>query len=707
MTLAPASAFAQEAPTGPDIVVTATKSDQRLLEVPASLTVYDQRFIEQARIRSLRQLADYSPNVSINQIGQIGGTFISIRGIESNPFIVNRAAVYIDGIPFRDPDAQVLADAAQIEILKGPQGTLYGANASAGVIVIRTLDPTEQLSARASVGIEAFGNGQSWPIIGRVSGPLTDTLSASVSISHQHGASFVRNAASSIDQAGSLTNVQGVAKLRFAPSADTRLDILAFRTAVTAPGLYEQEFAPVDRAIYDRNYRDSFNGGRSIARFGLLHDAPKRTREREWGIGAALTQALGDTVELSLAASFRAEDETAFGTDLDLTASPAAAGGDEDRNRYLNIEWRVSGGRQNGLRWVAGAMLYEEHKRQSLSTLVGPGTLDDFSPAPPQFADARDIAVFGQVIAPLAPRLEATVGLRYDNARRARRQEAGVLDLGPLGQFGFDAVDQSATFDNFLPRFALSYVLAPRAQVYASAAKGWLPGGFNLEATRLGAELDFGRFGNEALWSYEVGAKAELLDRRLFLAGAMFLIDAPSWQEFNVLTGPGGEVLSTNLITSNAAIRSRGFEIELQARPARGLELILGMGHIDATYRRYAFSPTQDFAGNRVKLVPEFDVTTVLQYHAPAGWFVRGEARLTGRTALNAENSLFQNGVTLGAQAGFETDRFTVRAFGSNLSNSRYFAGQAYTNFLFGNDGTFYAPLAPPRVIGLEMEARF
>jgi iron complex outermembrane receptor protein len=665
-------------PEPADIVVTANKTEQRLIDVPGGITVYDQRFIEQARIRSLRQLDDYSPNVSINQIGQVGGTYISIRGIESNPFIINRAAVYIDGIPFRDPDAQVLADAAQVEILKGPQGTLYGANTSAGIIVIQTQDPGENLSGHVSGAVEAFGNGQTWPLRARLSGPIAEGVSGSLSLAYDHGAAYVRNPASAINEPVSIENFQGVAKLRLTPAAGTRVDLMAFRTEVTAPGLYEQEFAPIDRAVYDRNYRDAFNAGRSVGRFGLLHDAPKRTREREWGVGAALTQSLGDTSNLTLAASWRAEDESSFGTDLDLTALPAAAGGTILRNRYLNLEARIAGGAAGQPRWVIGAMLYDESKRQILSTLAGPGTLDDYRPAPPQSATARDLALFSQLILPLVPRLEATFGLRYDNARRGRAQEAGVLDLGPIGQFSFAAVDQTETFDTLLPRLALSYALSPRAQVYASVAKGWLPGGFNLEATRVGAGIDAGRFGRETLWSYEVGAKAELFDRKLFIAGAAFLIDAPNWQEYNVLLGPAGEVVSTNLITSNTAIRSQGLELELQARPTKGLELAFGAGYIDAKYRRFVFSPTQDFTGNRVKLVPEIDLTATAQYTHASGWFVRGEARHTGRTALNPDNTAIQGSVTvLGAQAGYESERFTVRAFASNITDQRYFAGQA------------------------------
>lgn len=122
-------ARAQTAPQLPEpaeTVATANKAEQRLIDVPATVAVHDQRSGAQARIRSLRQRDDCSPEVPINQIGQVGCSFISIPGIESSPFIINRAAVCIDGIAFRDPDAQVLADAARVEILKGAQGALYG-----------------------------------------------------------------------------------------------------------------------------------------------------------------------------------------------------------------------------------------------------------------------------------------------------------------------------------------------------------------------------------------------------------------------------------------------------------------------------------------------------------------------------------------------------------------------------------------------------
>ena len=109
-------------------------------EFIGSATVIEENFSEAFQINRLRDLEQYVPNMKTSQLGQMGGTFISLRGISSNPFVVNRTSVYIDGIPYREINNQLLHDINQIEILKGPQGTLYGSNTEAGVIVITQTD---------------------------------------------------------------------------------------------------------------------------------------------------------------------------------------------------------------------------------------------------------------------------------------------------------------------------------------------------------------------------------------------------------------------------------------------------------------------------------------------------------------------------------------------------------------------------------------
>lgn len=123
----PARAQPNEEASSPEIVVTGQKREGTLQDSDTAVTVLDARAIDEARVRDFSQLDDLVPNVQFNQGGQLGNVFITIRGVESNPFIVNRAAVYIDGIPFRELTNAVLSQVDSIEVLRGPQGTLYGA----------------------------------------------------------------------------------------------------------------------------------------------------------------------------------------------------------------------------------------------------------------------------------------------------------------------------------------------------------------------------------------------------------------------------------------------------------------------------------------------------------------------------------------------------------------------------------------------------
>lgn len=163
-----------------EIIVTGTRQNTRLADAPIAATVLSEQFVRDARIDSLRQIDDYVPNIQFNQQGQVGGTYLTIRGIESNPFIVNRAAVYIDGIPFRSLRDQALGSVEQIEVLRGPQGTLYGANTESGLVIIRTRAPSESFEAEATGSVLGFGNG--WGAEARLSvgGPIVrDALTGS------------------------------------------------------------------------------------------------------------------------------------------------------------------------------------------------------------------------------------------------------------------------------------------------------------------------------------------------------------------------------------------------------------------------------------------------------------------------------------------------------------------------------------------------
>ena len=711
-------AFAQGRPAVDDekvqaerevIIVTGQRRDERLIETPLSATILNQQAIIDARINSLRDLDDVAPNVSFNQLGQIGGTYLTIRGVESNPFIVNRAAVYIDGIPFRELDEQSLAFATGIELLRGPQSTLYGANSESGVALVRTRGPSDQFEAEVRADTSWFGNGQGLRLDGFVAGPMiAGSLAGSLSISAASADSFVRNIASSINEPGRLETLAGKARLRWTPSEMWTVNLLLQASKLDAPGLYEQEFPALNLAAYNTRYGNpGFNGALRAGRFDLIHDAPKGTTENEWAVGIETIARLGWS-DLTLVASWREKDEDSRGTDLDLTAAPFAAGATTSVETYLNLEARLSSPREARTFWTVGLSYYADTRTQQLATLIGPGGLNAYRPAPPQNREGSDVAVFGQITYPISDTLKVTGGLRVEHAQRQRKQAAGSLDLGFAGQFVFVANDLSDTYNDVLPRVAVNWQVQDNISLYASLAKGWIPGGFNLEAARGTPAEAFSRYGAETLWSGEIGFKADLVPGRTFIAAALFRIEADNWQEYNVLLDSQGLVASTSLITSNSAIVINGGEIEVTSKPIERLELRAGLGISSANYSRYKFTAAQDFTGNKVKLVPEWDLNLSATWRPSKNVFARIDLGAQGDMPLNADNTATQKAYsTLGLQLGYETDRWSVRLYGENLTDERVASGSAYTNFLFGPDGTLYAPLGAPRVVGLSASVQW
>jgi iron complex outermembrane recepter protein len=688
------------------VVVTATRTQDTLADAPVAATVLTETFIRDARIDSLRDIDDYVPNVHFNQIGQVGGTYITIRGIESNPFIANRAAVYIDGIPFRQPADQALGFAEQVEVLRGPQGTLYGANTESGLVLIQTRAPGDVLEAEAVLDAQRFGHGTGLDGRVRVSGPLTSTLGGSLVLARGQTDSYVGNPVSSIGEAGEIRDVFSQGKLRWQPGEHTRVDLLAYVSSQRAPGLYEQEFLPMDRAVYDANYADAFNGGRRIGRSELLHDAPKRTEEDEVALGASLRHAFASSV-LDVALSWRDVEERSFGTDLDMTATPMSAGGHADDERYLNLEARWSSGDDATVRWVVGYNHYRDEREKRLSTLVGPGGLDDYRYAPAQSADARDHAVFAQLTVPVAERVRVGAGVRYERAERTKAQQAGALDLGALGVFAFPEEQLRATYDDVLPRLWVDWKPSDHWLLYASVAKGWIPGGFNLAAASASVDRDYSRYDAESLWTYEVGAKAVWLDGRVMLGVALFQTEADQWQDYSILYNAQGQVVSTTLITTDASIRTRGVEVELSARPAEGWDITASLGLVDAEYTDYTYGLV-NLRGGPVKLVPDWDASLAVGWRPWRGLLLRGELQGVGDMALHAQNIARQPAYWTGnLQIGWESTSWSLRLYVDNITDRRAFVTSAYTNSLFGYDGTWYAGINAPRTVGVVADWRW
>ncbi|WP_249404978.1 MULTISPECIES: TonB-dependent receptor [unclassified Stenotrophomonas] len=704
------SAAAQDATTLDGVRVTGSKRDTPYLKSDLSVTVLDRQALKEAGVVDFRDLDKLAPNVKFNAMGQLSDMFISIRGIESNPFLVNRASVYIDGIPFRELSNAVLNQVESVEVLRGPQGTLYGANSESGLVLVRTRGPSDTPEGELTLRSTWFGNGNGNSLDGFLAGPLRPggDLSGSVAFMASDDDSYLRNLTPFGGTRGQVGEGYLQGKLRWRPSDYVIVNALAYHLRTRAPGMFEYEYLPLDVGLYNRTYGEALNGGRRAGDFTYINDAPKRTENDESVAGASAQWQLA-TGTVDLATSYRTQEDTSAGYDFDMTQSAALAGRIHDEQTAWNAEARFSSLDDRPFTWMAGVSTYRTHKDSVLGTFVGPITrgLDSYHLAPRQTAKGEDYSAFATASyrLPTLPELTASVGLRHEQARRSTEQRAGSLDLAAGGVVRYRDAALAHTFSATLPRVSLRYDASEDLAFYAASAKGYIPGGFNLAAAQsdvINAKVL--RYESEMMWSHELGFKMNIGAGRGHVGGAVFHITSDNWQEIQLAVDADGRPISSDYVGSDASIRSRGAELEGAYAITPALTLTANAGYVDAKYTALQASANENLAGNRVKLTPHYTGYVAARYQHPSGLFARVESAFTGSSALDERNRAFQPAVAiLGVQVGYVHGPWSTRVFVQNLTDKRRINGLIFDNLAFGRDGNYYGPIDNPRIIGAEI----
>lgn len=714
-----APVFAQNSPSESDeagkdqtienIVVTGSKRETSLLDSDLSVTVLNATAIEDARLRDFRRIDDLNPNVQFNESGQRGSIFITVRGVESNPFIINRAAVYIDGIPFRELSNSVLSQIESIEVLRGPQGTLYGANTESGLIIVNTKAPSDELTGNIRLTGSHYSSGEAFEGSGNIGGPIIEgKLAGSLSFNIAREDAYVKNEGTSTQETGHIDETFLQGRLHWTPTDRLTVNTTAYWLKMKAPGIFDTEYVPLDIDLYNDSYADAFNSGQRIGDYTVLNDAPKYSDEEEFVLGLSATYELGEG-KIDLAASYRDLDENASGLDFDLTAAPFVSGQEIEAEKYRHLEVRYSSPEGQLFDYIVGASYYEDEEERTLASFIGAGTLDSYIAAPAQYKEGKDVSVFGSANLYVSSRLKFGLGLRYDHAKRRTIQREGELDLGFGSVVSYRDADLSENFDALLPRLSAHYSVSDQFSVHASVSRGYIPGGFNLAAVQDGIDDEnIISYDSEHLWSREIGFKWQSEDALVRMAGAIFYITADNWQEIQIATDETGRPVSSDYIGSDASIRSMGAEWELHWRLSEALVFDGHVGYVDSEYRNLQLAEDLNVEGQPVQFVPEYDAGAAVRYEWPFGLFARAEVGFTGEIPLRARGDIFQKAVTtLGFQLGYAGETYAIRLFGENLTNERRASGLAIENLAFGTDGNFYGPLDAPRVIGIELEASF
>jgi iron complex outermembrane receptor protein len=331
--------------------------------------------------------------------------------------------------------------------------------------------------------------------------------------------------------------------------------------------------------------------------------------------------------------------------------------------------------------WLAGAFYHDFKREMDASmdiTMNGRALPGMTMPMMKGTLWGQNFALFGQGTYRLFDRkLGLTVGLRQEWAEREFKDHIRFTD-GKIRKN--DSI--------LLPKFSLDYRITPENMVYATVAMGWRPGGVSDAVAQVGTRDDL-RYDRETSWTYELGTKNEFFDKRLLLNAAVFYSLYSDYQDLYVVSQV------EQYLHNVGEARMAGFEVEAQARITDNLTADLAFGYVHARYESYNDDGGNDFSGNTIALVPEYNASLALKYSFLEGFYVRPEVRLTGTTYWDRANEHKQSPyATLHARAGYAADNWEVYIYGDNLTN-KYTFTLANPFMSAGPDAYFGAPIRP------------
>jgi iron complex outermembrane receptor protein len=689
-----------------EIFVTARRREESLQNVPIAVTAFSGEALERQGAADITDLNDTTPNVTLETSRGTNTTLTAfIRGVgQQDPVAGFEAGVglYLDDVYLNRPQAAVLDiyDVERIEILRGPQGTLYGRNTIGGAIkyVTRRLDASPRLSVRANIGTDEQAD-----LIVSASTPLSDQIRIGASVARLSRDGFGENLNNGLDNYNrDLWAARGTVEME--PGADIFLRISGDYSKDNSdprnghrliPGLLSG--APVLADVYD-------------TRAGL--NSPRQDVEAYGGAFRAEIR-LGD-VTLRNIMAYRQDVSHA---PIDFDSLPAA---DVDvpaiyRNSQFSNEFQLlfSGGPLQGL---LGAYYLSANANNVFDVILAttsPVVLPGLTASTFGDVHTRTWAVFGDFTYDLTPQLQVSVGGRYTHdLRQATVIRANYLN-GPSPALGGNGVQLGAltsnftgeeTFTEFTPRASISFRPDDNNTIYASWSKGFKGGGFDPRGLSTAAPdlngngvrepneiFDYFLFDPERVTSYEIGYKANLFDRRLRLAVAGFYADYQDVQVPGSVGAVIGGVPTFVGVTTNAgAATFKGVEVELAAtllRADNGSRLNFSgtLGYLDAQYDEFITNvpgtgPVDVADFRRIQNTPKWTLSGTLDFTTPV---MGGDLSMSTTLSYRSKTFQFETPSPYLDQPGYAlwdahlvwtspNNRYTIGLHAKNILDEQY-----------------------------------
>lgn len=726
-----------------EVVVTATKRAESIQDVPISISAFSGNFMQDSGITDLQELGAYAPNLSLSKAGNVANQRIAIRGVGSvgNNAVEPSVAVFIDGVYYPRPGSVVgkLHDVAAVEVLRGPQGTLFGRNASMGALNIRTNAPSHDFEAEANALV---GNYDRREVGGMINGSLADTVAGRVSFQRAERGGIARSSFDGADigafsddslRASLLVDVND--RLTATIRADWKSIDNNGTVNEVLPGSVLPEYRDRIAFVLDPDQSDDVGGPvpdtRDAFDYRVHQKHDDEASDSQGGVSAELVWT-GDWFDIKSITAARSWHNDTY---EDLVRLPA-----DILQRYTSYEadtvsqeFQLISNLDGPFQYVAGAFFYHEKYatdqafdfgadfcRPVLYNVVLARTglapvatlaADQCAGGPQRRATGSifdqtvdSMAVFAQGTYDISAALTATAGLRWTRDEKSgsfrsanNNPIAGPQSL-PDNPFGLGLrVDEQSEleFDDSMLTWTtnLRYTPTDELMFFATAATGFKGGGFNSEAgpVVLGDERSFD---SEEVLNLELGMKATLFER-VTLNTTVFRTDIEQFQD-RLFDGLGFKVVNAG------ELRQQGLELDMQSQLTEQLYMALGLSYLDSEFLDYPngtnlpgfdASESQDLSGSRNNFSPEYQASLTLEWRDQLGsdleWFMRGEYQYVAEQSVSGQTD--NNPASVQDAYGIANLRSGISALAGSWSVTGFVKNVADEGYC---QATYYQPLA-------------
>lgn len=686
------------------IQVTSQKRSQSINDVPIAISAINSTDIERLGAADVRDMQFSVPNLVISGYVESSPSF-GIRGISDrsrNPGYDNRVGVYIDGVWVGRSSAanQSALDVERVEVLRGPQGTLFGKNTVAGAINIITKQAdADELSGK--VGVD-FGNFNLKTYRGTLSTPITDTLSGRFSVTKSDRDGFIKN----LNPGNIIPDEKYVDEFNNKDELATRAQFHWNISNSTSASFSADYVNNKGNMLVGERIEDSY--APKVNEVSL--DSKQTLVSKISGAGLTVDHVFDNDFQLTSVTGLRSSEWGLYDTDEDFLPLPyASSEKSEEDSTHFSQEFRLASPVYDGFDYVAGVYyLTQEITGEAVVTAFAPA----INPAaPPVYVgagryaevDAESYALFFHGNYSINDQWAITGGLRYTYEEKGIDYK--IEDTSGLFTNFATSDDRSST--DLSPTISLNWKPIEDMLVFARYSRGFKSGGYNADLINSPEALPFD---DESVDSYEIGLKSPFLDHTLNLNVNLFISNHDDYQVQSFVNLPSG---GTAITISNAGeVESKGFEVELQWFPIDEFQFWASYGYTDATFKSYPEpgGPGTDYSGNRLADAPKFTYSVGVEYRetfnlgdfvVQANYFSQDEFYSNpNNTAVNLNERRGESS----ARIGFESDSeaWNVFLWAKNLADDESQIHNT-TSFL----GVPRAQYAQPRTYGVTVNYNF